>query len=406
MLSIERLRGANIGFGYKMHRNITLTLRDLRCIIYMLNKIAEEYRQKMIAEEYRQKMARIAVIGCGRIANNAHFPALCKLENVQIKYVCDLIESKAQAAKEKFALDAQIITDYKVALADKEIDGVFVLTPNYAHYTVTMDALKAGKHVFCEKPITVDYKKSAEMAKEAEKQGKILQIGVCNRYNKAVETIEEYIRGGKLGNVYHVYCSFRSFRCIPGLGGDFTTKAQSGGGVLIDWGVHFLDLILYVLGGAKLKTVSCEQYCEMAKDMRSYKYRDMWAEDTANIESGTNDVEDFISGFVRTDKANISFNGTWAQNIDKDDMFIDFMGDKGGIRLSYGGKFTYTSGETLQTVTPEYDIPDMYGEEDKAFVKAMQTGKHNKANIENILESAKLLDALYASADAHKEIAL
>lgn len=351
-------------------------------------------------------MTKIAIIGCGRIANNAHFPALAKLEDVQIKYVCDIIESKAQAAKEKFAPEAQAITDYKTALADKEVDGVFVLTPNFAHYTVTMDALRAGKHVFCEKPITVDYEKSVEMAEEAEKQGKILQIGVCNRYNKAVETIEEYIRTGKLGNVYHVYCSFRSFRCIPGLGGDFTTKSQSGGGVLIDWGVHFLDIVLYVLGGAKLKTVSCEQYCEMAKDMKSYRYRDMWAEDTADKENGTNDVDDFVSGFIRTDKANISFNGAWAQNIDATDMFIDFMGDKGGIRLSYGGHFTYTCGETLETVTPKYDIPDMYGEEDKAFIAAMESGKHNKSNIENILESAKLLDALYASADAHKELKL
>ena len=351
-------------------------------------------------------MKTVAIIGCGRIANNAHFPALEKLEDVRVKYVCDIIESKAQAAKEKFAPDSQVITDYKVALADKEVDGVFVFTPNFAHYTITMDALRAGKHVFCEKPITVDYKKSVQMAKEAEKQGKILQIGVCNRYNKAVETIEEYIRTGKLGNVYHVYCSFRSFRCIPGLGGDFTTKSQSGGGVLIDWGVHFLDIILYVLGGAKLKTVSCEQYCEMAKDMKSYKYREMWAEDTADKENGTNDVDDFISGFIRTDKANISFNGAWAQNIDASDMFIDFMGDKGGIRLSYGGHFTYTCGETLETVTPEYDIPNMYGEEDKAFIEAIESGKHNKSNIENILESAKLLDALYASADAHKELKL
>ena len=351
-------------------------------------------------------MKTIAVIGCGRIANNAHLPALTKIDGVKIKYLCDLIEKKAETVKEKFSLDAQVITDYKAALADDEVDGVYVLTPNYAHYTITMDALKSGKHVFCEKPITVDYEKSVKMANEAEKQGKILQIGVCNRYNKAVETIERYIRDGKLGNVYHVYCSFRSFRCIPGLGGDFTTKSQSGGGVLIDWGIHFLDIILYVLGGAKLKTVSCEQYSEMAKDMRSYKYHDMWAEDTKNVETGTNDVDDLISGFIRTDKANISFNGAWAQNIDANDMFIDFMGDKGGIRLAYGGHFTFTDGATLETITPEYDIPDMYGEEDKAFFGAMESGVRNKANIEHILESAKLLDALYESADKHKEIAL
>ena len=82
------------------------------------------------------------------------------------------------------------------------------------------------------------------------------------------------------------------------------------------------------------------------------------------------------------------------------------MGDKGGIRLSYGDKFTFTDGETLETVTPEYDIPNMYGEEDKAFIEAVKSGKHNKANIEHILESAKLLDALYESADRHREIEL
>ena len=93
---------------------------------------------------------------------------------------------KAEAVKEKFPFVEQTITDYHVALADPEVDAVFVLTPNFAHYTVTMDALRAGKHVMCEKPITVNYALSCEMAQEAEKQGKILNIGVCNRYHKSV----------------------------------------------------------------------------------------------------------------------------------------------------------------------------------------------------------------------------
>ena len=218
------------------------------------------------------KKAVVAVIGCGRIANNAHFPALSALDDVRIKYACDVIESKAQAAKEAFPKVENVITDYKIALDDPEVDAVFVLTPNYAHYTVTMDALKSGKHVMCEKPITVNYKLSVAMAKEAEKQCRILNIGVCNRFHKSVEMLKEYYEAGKFGEIYHVYCSFRSFRSIPGLGGAFTTKSQSGGGVLIDWGVHFLDLILYILGGAKLKTVTCDAYNEMAKDMKSYKY--------------------------------------------------------------------------------------------------------------------------------------
>ncbi len=347
----------------------------------------------------------VAVIGCGRIAKNAHFPALAKIEGVKVKYACDLIVSKAEAFKLEYPeLVENVITDYKVALADPEVDAVFVLTPNYAHYTVTMDALRAGKHVMCEKPITVNYALSVEMADEAKRQGKILNIGVCNRYHASVEKLAEMNKNGEFGNIYHVYCSFRNFRSIPGLGGDFTTKSQSGGGVLIDWGIHFLDLILYILGGARLRNITCDAYSEMAKDMKSYKYKDMWAEDTADIENGTNDVDDFISGYVRTDKASISFNGAWAQNLDKADMFVDFLGDKGGARLDYGKQFKFTSGETLESYETDHEIPNMYLREDEDFFNSVRTGEKNRNYIDNILESMKLLDGLYKSAEKKSEI--
>lgn len=349
----------------------------------------------------------IAVVGCGRIASNGHFPAFRNCGNVRVKYACDIIEEKAKnKLKEYPDLVEQAITDYRIALADPEVEAVFVLTPNFAHYTVAMDALRAGKHVFCEKPITVNYALSKEMAKEAERCGKLLNIGVCNRYNRAVELLEEMNRAGKFGKIYHVYCSFRSYRCIPGLGGDFTTKSQSGGGVLIDWGVHFLDLVLYVLGGARLETVTCDAYSEMAKDMKQYRYLGMWAEDTKNPD-GVNDVEDFISGHIRTDKASVSFNGAWAQNLNEDEMFIDFLGDKGGARLTYGGGFTYYGSDengTLQTIKPVFNIPDQIECEDRAFLRAVGTGEKTKTYVGEILESAKLLDALYESAQKRREI--
>ena len=352
-------------------------------------------------------MIKIAVIGCGRIAKIAHFPAFAQMEEVIVKYACDLNIEKAQAMKDEYPDKVEnVISDYKVALNDQEVSAVYVTTPNYAHYTISMDALKAGKHVFCEKPITVSYELSLEMAKEAEKQNKILNIGVCNRYHKSVEMLREYYEQGKFGNVYHVYCSFRAFRNIPGLGGAFTDKKQSGGGVLIDWGVHFFDLILYILGGAKIKNLTCDTYSEMAKDMKAYKYNYMWAEDTADIENGVNDVDDFITGYIRTDKASISFNGAWAQNVDKTEMFVDILGDKAGARLDYGGKFAFTDGSTLETEKLEYEIPDMYLKENQAFIESVKTGVKNKGNVIEVLETAKLLDALYESANIKKEISL
>lgn len=368
------------------------------------NKIVD----KIYGRNQPMKKTVIAVIGCGRIAKNAHFPALSNLaERVTVKYACDLIEEKAQAMKDQYPeLIENVITDYQVALKDPAVEAVFVLTPNFAHYTVTMDALRAGKHVMCEKPITVNYKLSCEMAEEANKLGKILNIGVCNRYHKSVEMLEEMNREGRFGKIYHIYCSFRDFRSIPGLGGAFTDKAQSGGGVLIDWGIHFLDLILYILGGARLTNVTCDTYSEMAKDMKAYRYHKMWAEDTKDVENGVNDVDDFVSGYVRTDKASISFNGAWAQNLDKREMFIDFLGDKGGARLDYCKKFIFCNGETLETEAPDYEIPDMYQREDEDFLNSIESGIKNRNHIDNILESAKLLDSLYASADVKKEISL
>ena len=140
--------------------------------------------------------------------------------------------------------------------------------------------------------------------------------------------------------------------------------------------------------------------------MKDYKYTSMWAEDTADFENGTNDVDDFITGYVRTDKASISFNGAWAQNISQADTFIDFLGDKGGARLTYCGQFAFTDGSTLETTQSNHEIPNMYELEDRAFIESFKTSTKNRNNIDNILESMKLLDYLYKSAEQKKEIQL
>ena len=297
------------------------------------------------------------------------------------------------------------VTDYKIALEDKSVKAVYVLTPNYSHYTITMDALRAGKHVFCEKPITTTYALSCEMADEARKRNLVLNIGVCNRYHKSVELIKEYVEKGRLGELYHIYCSFRCYRSIPGLGGAFTSKKESGGGVVIDWGIHFLDLILYITG-ATIRTVSANTYNKLGRDIPAYVYKDMWA--GPPVPNGVCDVEDLVSGFIRTSGPSIAFNGAWAQNINEREMFVDFMGDKGGIRLNYGKDFTFYTSQNgvLESVKPDYNIPDMYQREDIAFLEAVRGGLKTRSHISEVLESARLLDAIYESADKEAEVAL
>ena len=246
-----------------------------------------------------------------------------------------------------------------------------------------------------------------EMKEAADRNNRMLNIGFVNRFKTAVNKIKELVEEGELGKLYHVYCSFRSHRSIPGLGGPFTTKANSGGGVLIDWGVHFLDLIFYSLGEeAKAQAVTGAMYGELGSQMKDYAYTSMWA--GPPVLDGTFDVEDFVTGMIRTSGPTISLNGAWAQNIGERAMFVEFLGSKGGIKLQYGGEFTlYTSKNgMLYETAASFEKENMFEAEIKSFLESIATGKKNRANIDHTLVTTQVMDALYASAAQGKEVIL
>lgn len=348
---------------------------------------------------------KVAVIGCGTIANSAHIPAYMKNENVEIVYFCDIIPERAQAAVEKYGCGKAVV-DYKEVLADPQIEAVSVCTPNRMHTTITIDALEAGKNVLCEKPAARTYAEALTMQEAQHRTGKVLNIGVVNRFNDQVNRIREYIQEGRLGEIYHVYLSFRSHRSIPGLGGAFTTKEIAGGGVLIDWGVHFLDLVMYCLGDPKPLTVSGETFCKLGKNIEEYTYRDMWA--GPPVKDGIYDVEDSVTALVRTEGPTFTVHGAWAQNIGENEMLVDFMGEKGGIRLNYGGDFTVYTAEhgALVQYVPEGKSNNMFETEINAFVDCVRSGKKLPSHIDTAVITAKIMQAIYDSAAQHKEIVL
>lgn len=347
---------------------------------------------------------RVAVIGCGNIANASHIPAYMKNDEVEIKYFCDLIPERANACVEKYGCGKAVV-DYHDFLNDPELDAVSVCTHNDFHSIIAIDFLRAGKHVLCEKPVARILSEALEMQKVAHETGKVLNIGVCNRFNTYVMKIRELIDSGELGEVYHVYASFRSHRSIPGIGGDFTIKAKSGGGALIDWGVHFIDLIMYCCGDPKPLSASGEAFCKLGKDIKNYTYTSMWAADSSDM-NGTYDVDDSVVGLVRTTGPVISFNGAWAQNIGEREMFIDFMGDKAGIRLQYCSDFQIWSvknGMLTETKVSASET-NMYENEINDFIRCIKTGEKNQQNIDYAVETSKILQAIYDSSDNHCEI--
>lgn len=353
------------------------------------------------------KKVKVAVIGCGTIANSAHIPAYLKNDNVEIRYFCDIIPEKARMCVEKYGC-GEAVTNYHDFLNDPELDAVSVCTHNDLHSVISIDFMKAGKHVLCEKPAARILSEALEMQKVSHETGKILNIGVCNRFNTYVNKIKEIIDSGELGEVYHVYASFRAHRSIPGLGGDFTKKACSGGGALIDWGVHYLDLIMYCCGDPIPLTVSGEAFSKLGVDMKNYVYTGMWAEETKDL-NGTFDVDDSVTGIVRTSGPVISFNGAWAQNIGVSETFIDFMGTKAGIRLNYCGDFTVygVKNGMLTEEKVKCRETNMYENEINDFIRlVMQGGGKNSESIDNAVLTSMIMQAVYDSSESHSEIKL
>ena len=127
---------------------------------------------------------RGGLIGCGFIASEKHLPALAKLsDRIELVAFCDLIEERARKAAEQYGVEgAGVYTDHRELLKREDIDVVYVLTQNSAHCALTVDALRAGKNVLCEKPMAISSEEAFLMCEEAEKSGKLLTIGYQNRY--------------------------------------------------------------------------------------------------------------------------------------------------------------------------------------------------------------------------------
>lgn len=347
---------------------------------------------------------KTAIIGCSYIAKAAHLPGYQAASDLcDVQYFVDTRREAAEALRDTYGR-GEVRTDYRDLLQDPDLDCVSVCTPNSLHAPISIAFLNAGKHVLCEKPAANNAATVREMQRAADDAGRILNIGVCMRYDSAVEKVRDMIQSGALGEVYHIYCSFRAHRAIPGLGGPFTRKVLSGGGVLIDWGVHYLDLIDFCLDGLEIRSVSANTYSKMGNPIADYVCKEMWA--GPRRMDGVYDVEDCVTALIRTAGPSISLNGAWAQNIGEDARYIEFLGTKGGIKLNYLGNFTFYS--TLNGMLTEtrfdYRTSDMYLSEVRDFLICASRGIKNRANVDHALRTSELMDLIYLSAAEGREV--
>ena len=296
-----------------------------------------------------EKKLKIGIIGCGGIANGKHMPSLKKLPEVEMVAFCDIIPERAQKAKKDYGTpDAAVYTDYKELLKDDTIDVVHVCTPNRSHSFITIDALEAGKHVMCEKPMAKTAEEAKAMCEAAKRTGKLLSIGYQNRQVAANRYAKQVCEAGELGEIYFAKAYALRRRAVP-TWGVFLNEYEQGGGPLIDIGTHALDLTLWMMDNYKPKMVVGNTFRKLADQKNTANAWGDW-------DPKEYTVEDSAFGYIVMENgAVIVLESSWALNIARpNEAKFLLCGDKGGLDTLDGVKVNYVK-NNRQVI----EIPDM-----------------------------------------------
>jgi len=270
---------------------------------------------------------RIGVIGVGQIGKS-HLQNYASISDAEIVAVCDVNEQEARRVAEQYGIPS-VYTDYRELLSRDDIEAVDVCLHNNFHAPMTIAALEAGKHVYCEKPIAGTYFDGKRMLEAAKETGKMLHIQLATLYRKETKAAKALIDSGKLGNIYHARSTGfrrRNRPFVDGYGTKFFTKKETAtGGALIDMGVYHIAQMLYLLDLPTPTRISGKVYQEMDMDPRRRE------------ESGF-DVEELALGFVKF-KNNLTLDiiESWSVHLGGFEG-PSIIGSKGGIRLPVFGE--------------------------------------------------------------------
>ena len=355
-----------------------------------------------------KKTLKIGIIGCGGIGRWYHVHRFYAHEpRVELVAACDLLPERTQAIVDEYFPRAKQYVDYRELLKDPDIDAVDICTPNDLHSRIAIDAFKAGKHVFCEKPDAIDAKKAAAMRDAAAKAGKLLMVMRNNRFTDAARYLKRFVEDGKAGEIYAGRCGWQRRRGIPGKGGWFTTKARSGGGPLIDLGVHMIDLAIWLMGNPRPVAVSGQTFRKFA-DASDVSDSEHSAFGDA-VAGGTFDVEDLAMGLVRFDNgAVLQVEFSWASNVEKERRFVELMGTKAGFAVENTQMkiFTEENGQLLDLVPPAPQRDDGHERNLRNFVDVLLAGAEPCYKPQQGVDMVAILEGFYKSAALGREVRL
>lgn len=347
------------------------------------------------------KKLNVGVIGVGGIANT-HFPGWEKSPHTQVVALADVNADTLKRIGEAQKV-TRLFNDPLKLIAEKDIDIIDICTPNMYHAPLAIAAMKAGKHVICEKPLAPTPQEVLDMIAARDAAGTMLMTAQHFRFMGSTRALKAEIERGTLGTIYHARSWMLRRAGVP-LSPTFLQKKHAGGGPCIDIGVHILDLTLWLMGNPKPVTVSGITQDRLSRQPGAFS---AWG----GAIPSTMDVEEFAACFVRFDNgATLMLETSWMlhHKTPGEDMQLWLYGEKAGAHWPHN-ELVSANNETqqhyaVQLQRAEPDDPRPHARECMAFADAIVNGKPSPVPAEQSLDVITILDGLYRSAAAGKEI--
>ncbi|NOZ20601.1 MAG: Gfo/Idh/MocA family oxidoreductase [Planctomycetes bacterium] len=344
------------------------------------------------------KKIKVGVIGAGQVSQLQHIPGAQQSPYAEVVAVADTSKARCKEAAEKFNIP-NTFSDYKDLLAMDEIDAVSIALPNFLHYPVTMDALKAGKHAMCDKPMAMNQTEAKRMIDTAKKNRLVFMIGQNMRFSRENQLAKKAIESGKIGEPYHARCRLQRRNGIPRIGSWFTQKKYSGGGVLLDLGVHVLDLTLHLMGSFDVETVSGQVFSKFG---RKGLGDGTWGM-SERVKAKTYDVEDYATAFLRLKGGKtVILEVCWHAYL-QPGHGIDICGTKGGLSTP-PAKIFGEKKDIEPPIAPESAKVPLPTERLVHFIDCIVNKKKPICDPKQSLMIQKVLDAIYKSSKTGREV--
>lgn len=350
---------------------------------------------------------KIGLIGAGSISE-LHLQAYRDNPEVELIAVCDLNEERAKAKAETYGTaGTRVFTDYREILALPELDAVSICTWNNSHAPISIAALEAGKHVLVEKPLCQTVEEALQVEEAVRKSGRILQVGFVRRYGSNTKILKQFIDAGDLGGIYYAKAS--CLRRLGNPGGWFSDKTRSGGGPVIDLGVHIIDICWYLMGRPKVKSVSANTYNRLGnrsnvQNLSFYK--------AADYDAAKNTVEDLANAVIRFENgASLMVDVSFTLHAKEDELSVKLYGEKGGAELEPALTLVSEKYDTILNMIPQidnlsFDFAGAFRSEINHFVDTIQGRKETLSPVQDGVELMKMLCAIYESAELGREITI